>query len=487
MRFLIILTLMLFFCLVATAADRITATITITNAPTTNGMTVVVNADTRTWTNNVVTPASQILTNNSIGGITTNYWFQINANPYAGGLQPLWIATNQVGLVGTVGGALAVSFAGNYAAVSYTTQAVSALLTVRVPLSAETAAVRTNIASLLAAGIGQFATNGPTNMTLYTPKLSSPTMTNGVNYGNAFISPGPGIFSTQIGGGASSLGNSSVAVGDSALANGTYSVALGRSASAAAENSVALGSAAANSTNSTAVGSGASATGTNTVAIGTFATVTHDNSTAIGANSATTRTNQVMLGSASYQVNVPGYLTGGAISNMIYSGTIGNLTNGTLAGTIVTNGTFYGTLGALSGGQLAGGSLKNYALTNVTSAGTNIFGGIIRYPRFSSAALANGNNAAVDAGTNVYLRVSTGPTAAFAICGIAGGADGRYLIVVNRTGQNMTIANDSGVDPTPANRIYTLTGSDAATTADGAATLIYDSTDSRWHLISLQQ
>jgi hypothetical protein len=131
-----------------------------------------------------------------------------------------------------------------------------------------------------------------------------------------------------------------------------------------------------------------------------------------------------------------------------------------------------------------GGGLS---LTNTTHKGTNYSQGIFGHTRANVTSLANGNNAAIDFGAKVFIKIKAGPTAAFAICGIAGGADGRELILWNATGQNMTISHDSGVDPTAANRIYTPTGADVVTTANGSARLIYDSEDSRWLLISYQQ
>lgn len=111
----------------------------------------------------------------------------------------------------------------------------------------------------------------------------------------------------------------------------------------------------------------------------------------------------------------------------------------------------------------------------------------IRFDRYDHTTLANGNNAAVDLGNNTFVRISSGPSAAFAICGIANGANGQMHIIYNATGQNMTISNDSGVDPTAANRIYTNTGADIATTGNGSVTLIYDSGASRWIVTALQQ
>lgn len=509
-------TLLIFlFCLFSIpvlAVDRITATITFTNAPTTNGMTLTVNGDTRTWTNNVVTPASQIATNSTIGGSATNYWTQLNSYPYSGGLIPSFPATNQINLIGTVGGAMTVSFAGNYASVSYSTQSVSSMLTVRVPLSGEQSAVRANISSLLAQGLGDYATNGPTNLLLVYSRILSPTMTNATNYGNAFSSPGTNSLSEQFGAAALANGANSLAVGNGAFvgSSGYRGIAIGLGSVASLTNSMAIGtSAEAGNINDISLGVAATSGGGNSMAIGFNALATQTNSIAIGSGVTTSRTNQIMLGDSSYEINIPGYLTGGSISNMTYSGNIGRTTNGISVGLIVTNSTVYGTIGNLTNGNiygttinaasyngtittltngvLYGTGLTNGNLTNFTAWQTNIYGGIRRYPRQNNTSLANGNNAGVDFGAVSYVKIKAGPTGAFAICGIAGGADGRFLVLVNRTGQNMTISNDSGVEPTAANRIYTLTGADVATTADGAATLIYDSEDSRWNLISIQQ
>ena len=104
--------------------------------------------------------------------------------------------------------------------------------------------------------------------------------------------------------------------------------------------------------------------------------------------------------------------------------------------------------------------------------------------RKNNTALANGNNAAVSVSTNIYTKVS-GPSGAFAINGIAGGRDGRIVMLQNSTGFTMTIANDSGVDPTAANRIYTGTGADVALANNpGFCTLIYDSAATRWIVVS---
>jgi len=116
---------------------------------------------------------------------------------------------------------------------------------------------------------------------------------------------------------------------------------------------------------------------------------------------------------------------------------------------------------------------------SIKNTGTSIL------PFIVNSSLANGNNSAIVV-TAKNTKLTAGPTAAFAICGIAGGEDGREITIYNSIAQNMTIANDSGTDPTPANRIYTLTGSDIATSGVGAVTLVYDATASRWIVTSFR-
>jgi len=102
----------------------------------------------------------------------------------------------------------------------------------------------------------------------------------------------------------------------------------------------------------------------------------------------------------------------------------------------------------------------------------------------AALTLANGDNNNVVAGTKSFVRVA-GPTAAFAITGIAGGFDGKRLVIYNPTGNNMTLRNESA-SSTAANRITTLTGADSATNGAGAMHLIYSATDSRWILLGTQ-
>jgi hypothetical protein len=100
------------------------------------------------------------------------------------------------------------------------------------------------------------------------------------------------------------------------------------------------------------------------------------------------------------------------------------------------------------------------------------------------SSLANGNNAAVPTAGYRFIRLTAGPTGVFTINGLAGGGI-RELDIYNNTGQNMTIAHQSGTDPVATNRIVSLTGADQSTTADGWAHFVYDTTAARWILTYL--
>jgi hypothetical protein len=454
-------------------ADKITARVAVTNAAgTTNGQTITVNGNVRTWTNNVIVALSQIATNSTAAGAKTNMYSQFALNPFSQ-INQLDAGSTNLDLVGASGLAMAVTLSAGWGTVSYSTQTVASGIAVVVPVSGEaTVGQRTNIMSLLEKDLNDFATNGfyesspivqhvvgLTNVQTITGAKTfssfggtatsvtnggflNPSTTNLANYGNAISSPGvSGTGSEQFGTGAIARNTASTAVGNSAVAVADYAVAVGALATASNVNSTAIGTlASAQGINSTALGTGALATNTSSTALSVGSTATNGFDTAIGVNSKTTAAHQVRLGTASEHVSIPGNLNvEGSISNVVHAG------------------------------------------TNVFPAGSDV-----SFGRYALTSLANGNNAAVPVGTNVVIDVS-GPTGAFTINGIAGGRDGKMIVVVNLTGQNMTIAHDSGTDPTPANRITSLTGSDQATTGNGAAWLWYNSSTSRWILLHLDQ
>lgn len=270
-------------------------------------------------------------------------------------------------------------------------------------------------------------TNGYwTNGVLHNPKL-----TNGVNYGNAFSSPGTNTGSQQFAGGTApglnALSFGGTASGDYATTIGNGSGASGYGSFAAALDAIASGYA------STALGTGSGATGSNSLAAGFGAAATHANSFSIGANSATSQDGEGVLGSA--------------LVHLIR------------------------TFGRLQAGSI----------TNAVHTGTNRVDGDWAWTPISVSTLANGNNIAVP-GTNYYLELS-GPSAAYTICGLTGGRNGRIIEFENRAGQTLTIAHESGVDPTAGNRIRTPTHADVTVQTNGWARLKYTGSSSRWELI----
>jgi hypothetical protein len=298
--------------------------------------------------------------------------------------------------------------------------------------------------------VGKLGTDaGLTNGVYWNGTNVNPVLTNGINYGNAFSSQNSSSASEQFGAGATAPGVGALAIGPSAHANGIASTAVGAGAVAALGATTAVGgNSLALNTNDSAFGAVALAKGTNSTAFGAFTTVNtgHSNSTAIGFGASSTAANQILLG-------------GSGINSVVQN--------------------------ALSVGA---GATFTQGVTNIWLTGTNTFpaGSDIAFGRYALSTLGNGINQDIIVGTNVFVEVS-GPSGAFSIEGIAGGRDGKFIIILNQTSQNMTIAVEGGAtgnDPTAANRILSMTGADRATTGNGAATLIYSAAASRWILIA---
>lgn len=492
--------------LCAYGSDKITASITVTNL-TTNGMTFTVNSSVRTFTNNVVTSSSQVLTNNDVTGCgsKTNLFKQIGLNLFAN-IAIIDTGSNTFQLLNGCGVPLfSVTASAGWASVSYSTQTCSSATDMVSPFSTyPNVNTRTNTASQLVTDLNNYDTNSLnqnapvasqllgtnkdstaigkltlsntnnqifgiissmgisgnsvllTNGVYFTPILASPIFTNAVNYGNAFSSPSTnGLGGEQFGASALTVGTGlaigssafstnieSTAVGPFSIAKGLVSTAVGAQAECRGDNSVAIGfSAWAFKANDTAIGNGAQI-------------VSYSNSTALGYQASPTADNQVMLGSPGSSAVVPSSLSVGT------SQTIGaNLT-------VTGNAAILG------------------AQTNGAHIGTNNFlaNSDIAFARLSVSSLANGNNAAVPIGTNVFIEVS-GPSAAFAINGISAGTatrDGKEIIILNQTGFQMTIANESGTDPTAANRIRTLGSATDLILTNSIVRLIYSGAASRW-------
>lgn len=475
----------------ATAADRVTATVTLTNTAV-DADTFIVNGIMRTWKDSVSTPATEVATGADEFETTTNLVNHLLATPFSR-VTVYQLDDDSFRLDGDTGVDVIVTGAGNYFSVSYSTQTVATATPVLVPYTSIPSSRRQaigeglvdwlNLSSISTqldptqpafndlvglpntqtiTGAKTFSSasgvwNGTvvaspgisgnlgntTNGILWTPIFSAPAMTNGINYGAAFRSPGTGNNSTQIGEDAEASGEGGVAIGNLAGASVDGTTAIGNEAQASGLDAVAIGSQTfATHWDATAIGSGSSATAAGATAIGALATAAYTNSIAIGNGTQTTSSNQIRIGSANEYFSIPSHI-----------------------------------------------SFENGARqTNATFASTNNFpaNSDLAFARLALTSLANGNNAAVPVGTNVFIEVS-GPSAAFTINGLnaAPNRDGKLIIVVNQTGQDMTIAHQSGTDPTAANRIISMTGADRSTTGNGSATLIYSGAASRWLLLAL--
>jgi hypothetical protein len=131
-------------------------------------------------------------------------------------------------------------------------------------------------------------------------------------------------------------------------------------------------------------------------------------------------------------------------------------------------------------GTLAPASVSNLT---TTAGSTNIVRGSVDFPAASNSNPANGNNAGVILGTNVYIKLS-GPSTIATFCGFAAERDGSYHIVEITGAVTNVIANQSGTDPTAANRIVTGTGGDLTCTNNPTELgLIYNASVSRWRVL----
>ena len=466
-------------------AQFYTATISITNIPAGASSNLTINGTTRYWTNDVNNaPATSIMATNTTAMAATNLVNQLTKYPVS--FFALLSQDTPTNVIIKSRTALTISLTAGWGTVTFVTNTTPTEVHFTLPITVHSATNQTNLATWAAESLefsstslkmhwpimaqvvgltnnnvlsgtnslrdGGWTRASITNLTTLSGTLGrttngyntngvfdSPILTNGVNRGNAFSSPGSGSGSEQFGAGAQATGPSSLAI--FGLASGVASIAIGSGSESGGGNDIALGTgSASNATNGVAIGNQANinVSAENGIAIGTGATVSSNdtNSIAIGYQAVTTETNQIMIASASGKVRIPGQL------------------------------------------QVTG------TQTNTTFTGTNIWQGDIAYARTNNTGLANGNNAGIVINDRTYLKLS-GPSAAFTINGIAGGRDGRRILLQNSTTFTLTIANNSGTDPVDANRIYTGTGADVTSTnTPGFVELIYDSATSRWGIIS---
>lgn len=549
-----LIAILIIFCAFrAMAADRITATIAVTNAPIGNTNTLTINGTTRTFTNSVTgSPGTLIQETNSIPWSATNILTQLTTYRVSQFHFLGSSATTNVRVTGAVGENLTVSLAGFWGTVTYTTQSVSSpTFVVRVPMTVEQTSNRTHIASLLVVGqsdnsTNSFATNavamsnyltrgasplqtiaGPVQLfgrvsinsnffatNGFTSSLTNinPVTSNLVNYGNAIRSESVGGNSLAVGSNAVAWSLRTMAIGNGALATNTDAMAIGTGAKATNGNSAAIGIGAeawdtsglalgayaiAKGLQGLSIGTGASSSNDNSMAVGTAATA-NEGSMAIGNTAEANGTNAVAFGPAAVASGNYGMAIGyGSTASSFNSSAIGAgsiaqhnfstaLGGYDFSGSVVTTtDTNQIRIGTANHSVSVPGRIESPTITNATILGVTTMGARLDLTSRANTALANGNNSAVVLGTNTYVRLS-GPTAGYTLNGIAAETDGSWHIAefVNPV-NSFTVANQSGTDPTAANRIVTGTGGDVTFTNNPVVLqFIYNASDARWKVVN---
>ena len=104
--------------------------------------------------------------------------------------------------------------------------------------------------------------------------------------------------------------------------------------------------------------------------------------------------------------------------------------------------------------------------------------------RMGTITVTNGNQNNINIGGSTFVKI-TSATGNFNVTGLAGGVDGKMVILYNSTNSNMTF-NNNNANSSAGNRILTNTGGNVATSGTGSAILVYDSAAAAWILVSVQ-
>jgi hypothetical protein len=131
-----------------------------------------------------------------------------------------------------------------------------------------------------------------------------------------------------------------------------------------------------------------------------------------------------------------------------------------------------GFLGAVDSNYevMVNGSIKVSGSINVT--------GTISSPPISPAQITSDQNN-YNPGTARFLRLNS--DASRNITGLVAGIDGQEVNIINVGSNNIVLVHQSA-SSTTTNRFLNTTGTDITLTANQAASLIYDATDSRWRV-----
>jgi hypothetical protein len=512
--------ILLLSTLCSASTPLVKALITVTNVPVTSN-TLTINGAVRNWTN--FQSSSTFLTN--LAGVNqakTNCYNQIAGNSYQS--PSLLLHDNGTNSFYLLGIALSASQAGNWCSIVLSTNSGDTNLTsLELPFDRLDPTNRTNNASQLVYGENLYSTNSyATNalamqnflslgvgsgggvQTVTAPKVFaslSGTVGNFTNgyWTNAILdratvtnlsSPGPGgVSSLQFGTNALAWSALTVALGVNSTASNSASTAVGNQARALLGSDTALGTgAAALGGSSLALGTGAQAPGSGSIAIGSGVNGIGASGIGIGNGDTTANVNGVAVGAGANGSGAQGiaigyYPTASATDTVAIGDGAGatfktSVALGAGAATTITNQIRLGTAAEVVS---IPGRLEAATQTNGVFTGSNTWTGDLAYTPVTVTSMAAGVNAAVP-GTNVLLEITGTPGAAWSIAGITGGRAGRVLTIFNSTGYAMTVANESGSEPSPGNRIKTLLNTDLVTGTNSVVDLFYSGALSRWVL-----
>jgi len=518
---------LLFFLLAfsASAATRITATLTITNTPV-NTNTLVVNSDTRTWTTNLTNSATQISATNSIGWSRTNLYLQIQAYPFTG---PLVVnygsTTNTLTFQAPVSTNLTITFGGTgWGNVTYSTSTVASSFPVIVPYTYNTnLGAQTNIFSLLASALGISTNRIPAGATALLHALTTVPTTN-IFTNTIFQAPaitGGGLTNSAITN-APSISGSNIALVTGTLTNVTERMSTNVNAviQGAREISGTIGSVtngtirgtvltnvSGNMSNvvihsltvtnfdspglgnqSLQLGALSIANGAQSVGIGWYAVATNTGSIALG-NSVTSY-GSPSLG-VGYGVGAEGNYSVAVGVEELYATGVNSIAVGSRSTASYVNSAVFGSyVDALAANHFAFGNTSNY----FTFAGP-IMGPVSSNALFKGystntsswtetstaiTSLANGHNIMSISDSASYFVLS-GPSANWYLDAITNRWTDRVITLHNQSGYTMTLANESGFTSASDTRIANMTTADFPVGTNLTVKLKY--LNSRWTVI----
>lgn len=334
----------------------------------------------------------------------------------------------------------------------------------------------------------------------------NPVLSNAVNYGNAIRSEGSGGNSLQVGSNAIAAGTRSISIGNSSVATNADTTSIGTGALATNQYALALGNVAlAYGVDSMAIGRGSLAATNFAMALGQGSAANANGALSFGAGSAANAEGSLTIGvggsvsSGAYQGMAIG--NGSIVSFGIQGMSIGpnafNIYSNSLAlgppnnaGTgVTTTTTNQIRVGTSTHTTSIPGALEAATDRNAALVGTNTVDGILALKNpLTVSSIAPGHNV-IDSSSNTVLYLTGSPSGAWTLGGFTGAKnDGRQLLVINQTGFDINIQNESGTAPTAGDRILTYATAGGVTnvtvTGNGVMWFNYSATASRWILVA---